>query len=928
MESMAQALARAVRHHQTGNLNQAEQDYNQVLRADPNCAHASHGLGGIAFDRRQYPQAIAWHRQAVALPGASAAMHNDLGAAYLAAAQPAEAEACFRQALRLRPDLAEVYCNLGNVLKMQGQLQEAVARYHLAVLARPNYVEAHLMLGLALREQGRHHEALAQLQQAVRIRPDHPEAHGVLGSVLREQGRLDEALIRFHQAHRLKPDDVKHHFRLGEALQEQGHWEEAVIHLREAVRVQPRFAKTHYLLGRALTKLDRLEEAVAFLQQALRLQPSLPGLHTDLGEAFQRQGLLDAALAHFLAEPSQTARVGEHPAAPPTDQKSPEPSEPVTQHPQVPPDKPGPVEDRLASGIRLRKQGRLDEAVAVFEEALTHTPDHAQTRYELGVTCTAKNERDQAIAHYREAVHLDPELAEAHVALGVALGERGNLQEAMTAFHHALRIEPACLEALLNLGKAWRDRGDRERSVAYLRYALRLRPDLVEGHYKLGLTLAEQGKADEAVAAYREALRLKPDSASTLSQLGVLSLQLGQLEEGRRLLKQALDVAPDDVEAHVQYGQALTNLGRPEEATAHFLQALALQPAHAQAYFFLARDGNHQFTDAEIGRIKDLLNRDRVPLGDRINLHFALARVLDRAKAFDEAFQHCDQGNACKRELLRRQGNGFQPDVHARFVDRLRATFDKAFFQRVGSFGTDSDLPVFVVGMPRSGSTLVEQMLASHPAVFGAGEIGNVSQFVAELPAELASTAPFPECLTSLDQAASRRLAEGYIERLGRLAGGKLRVTDKMLTNTYHLGLIATLLPRSQVIHCRRDPRDVCWSCYFQNFADLPYTCDLRALGTYYRHYELLMAHWKAVLPLPVYKLCYEELVEDPERIGRELIAFCRLPWLDACLRFSETRRSVRTLSDIQVRQPISKRAVGYWKNYERHLGPLLEALN
>jgi len=296
--------------------------------------------------------------------------------------------------------------------------------------------------------------------------------------------------------------------------------------------------------------------------------------------------------------------------------------------------------------------------------------------------------------------------------------------------------------------------------------------------------------------------------------------------------------------------------------------------------------------------------------------------------AFEEAFRHCDQGNAYKGQLLRLQGNTFQSGAHGNFVDRLIATFGTDYFQRVQGFGSGRPLPVFIVGMPRSGTSLVEQILASHPAVVGAGEIRNLKQLVAELPTELGSPADYPECLAGLDRPVSRRLAERYLQGLRSLGKGKPRVTDKVPMNFHQLGLIATLWPRATIIHCRRDPRDVCWSCYFQNFREVYFACDLRKLGAYYRQYERLMAHWRKVLPVRILDVCYEELVENLEQLSRDLVAFCGLPWDDACLRFHQTRRIVRTSSNLQVRRPVYKSSVGYWKNYETYLGPLLEALH
>jgi Flp pilus assembly protein TadD len=492
---------------------------------------------------------------------------------------------------------------------------------------------------------------------------------------------------------------------------------------------------------------------------------------------------------------------------------------------------------------------------------------------------------------------------------------------------HVLRVRPDDPDAVAHLGEALREQGRLEQAAVFLRHAVCLRPDRAEAHHHLGQTLAEQGRPEEAEAAYREALRLRPDSVAALSSLGALLEEMNRPDEGRPLVERALALGPDQYQALVHDGTSLVTQGRFAEAEAAFLRALAVRPDGAAAWFYLARDAGHAFRDDEVARLRALLDRDGLPLRDRINLHFALARVLDRAGACDEAFAHCDRGNAVKRELLLLQNNAYRPDEHTRFVDRLIAVFGPAFFERVRGFGDDSDLPVFVVGMPRSGTSLVEQILASHPAVHGAGELRHVQQLAAGLPAELGAPEPYPDCLAGLSREAARRLAGRHLEAMRRLGGGRARVVDKMPMNFHHLGLIAALLPRARVLHCRRDPRDSCWSCYFQNFREVPFACDLRALGGYYRQYERLMDHWRRTRPLPILDVQYEELVEAPERLSREMVAFCGLPWNPGCLEHHRTRRPVRTASNRQVRQPIYKTAVGYWRNYAAHLGPLLEAL-
>jgi tetratricopeptide (TPR) repeat protein len=489
-------------------------------------------------------------------------------------------------------------------------------------------------------------------------------------------------------------------------------------------------------------------------------------------------------------------------------------------------------------------------------------------------------------------------------------------------------IDSSQVEALLKLGALFRQQGHLSKSADYLQHAVKLRPDLADAQDQFGLTLLDLGKLDEALAACREALRLTPNSATYSTHVAIVLQQLDRSGEAQGLLEQALALDWKDALAHAQYGTGLYEQGRAEEARKHFLKALSIRPDFAQVYFALAGDPGYSLTSADNARIEKLLARDGIPLPDRINLHFARARILAWAGAYDQAFGQCERGNALKRQLLQLQGKTFDSEGHARFIDRLIGVFTPAYFRRVSGFGNASPLPVFIVGMPRSGTTLVEQILASHPAVFGGGELHNMRRFISRLPEALGKAGEYPECLAAMDAKSARRLADDYLRELHKLAKGRERIADKVPMNFHQLGLIATLWPGAQVIHCTRDPRDTCCSCYLQNFHDVHFACDLGKLARYYREYERLMAHWKPVLPIPILDVRYEELVEQPEEISHNIVAFCKLPWNDACLRFYETQRTVRSSSNLQVRRPIYKSSVGAWRNYSAHLGPLLEVLD
>jgi tetratricopeptide (TPR) repeat protein len=473
--------------------------------------------------------------------------------------------------------------------------------------------------------------------------------------------------------------------------------------------------------------------------------------------------------------------------------------------------------------------------------------------------------------------------------------QAGALQPAVAIYRQILQANPAHSPTLFYLGAAYQTLRDLPAATDCYRRLLLLEPANAEVHYQLGLTLHKQGNLADAATSYEQSLRLRPHYA----------------------------------EAHNNLSGILLELGRPEEALAHSLEALRLLPDCAPALFNLAElavHGHYQFPPDQVRRIETLLANPSLSLNDGSLLHFALALLRDKAGA-QEAFDSYRQGNALKRRHLHETGQAFDPREHRESIQQLIDVCGPEFFRRTEGFGLDSELPVFIVGMPRSGTTLVEQILSRHPRVFGAGELKEVGRLVVGLPSRLHASEGYPRCLERLDRDIARELAETYLQHLTRRSASAARVTDKMPLNYLHLGLLAVLFPRARVIHCRRDPRDVCLSCYFQYFRELNFTWDLDDLGRYYRTYEWLMARWNAVLPVKPLEVVYEELVADQEAVSRRLVDFCGLEWDDRCLSFQENRRPVQTMSKLQVRRPIYTTSVGRWQRYQEHLGPLLEAL-
>jgi tetratricopeptide (TPR) repeat protein len=474
------------------------------------------------------------------------------------------------------------------------------------------------------------------------------------------------------------------------------------------------------------------------------------------------------------------------------------------------------------------------------------------------------------------------------MARATALHESGNVHEAEALYRQIISSDPTHAHALNNLGILACDTDRLDEAINYLRRAVTLDSGVAEFHGNLATAYKAAHGAAVALAEFREALRLKPTSAQCHTDLAEALLELGQV---------------DDVLPMVQ-------------------EALRLDPAWAPAYGVLgqlATPGQYAFSDVDIRTMHHLLERGGLNRESRSLLLFALGAWWDGLGDYDAGFREYTRGNEVRRETFAAQGRAFNPQAHLTQINGLMTAFPAGNFVKAHGIGVPSERPIFVVGMVRSGTTLVEQILASHPQVFGCGELRDM---------ELIGSQFYPACVKGIAAPMVRHLAQQYLQRVTQLSGAEpARVVDKMPRNFLHLGMIAVLLPRARVIHCRRDPLDTCVSAFTQNFEHITYATSLTDLGFFYRHYDRLMEHWRKVLPLPMYEVQYETLVAEPERISREMIAFCGLDWHDRCLAFHKIPRPVKTVSRLQVRQPIYNRSVGRWLRYEQHLGPLREAL-
>jgi tetratricopeptide (TPR) repeat protein len=563
----------------------------------------------------------------------------------------------------------------------------------------------------------------------------------------------------------------------------------------------------------------------------------------------------------------------------------------------------------LLLGMLAARTGRAALAIPLLRKALARDPQSVEARTELALLLLREQGDAVAAAALCEAaVRLAPEQAGTHNALGLCYLAQRRLAEAATAFTRAAALDPAQATAPFNLGLVRQMQGEDEAAAAQYRAALRLAPAHAEAEARLGQVRLALGEPAAAACFARAAARPAESTQSAL-RIAEILVESGQAEAAETVLCRALVADPGAAMAEVALGRIAQQRGRFAEATACFSRALGLRPDLPEAFLGLAV--SRRLTEADrplVMRMEAALRRGGE--GDVSPLHYALGKAYDDLGDPARAMRQYDTANRLRRAALFRAGRALDRERHAEAITQIIARFTPDLLARHAGEGSADETPVLIVGMIRSGTTLVEQILTSHPRIGAGGEL----RFWGER-ARLA--------LGEVDATALSRLALRYGGLLRALAPGAARVTDKMPTNFLALGLIRLALPRARIIHCRRDPLDTCLSIYRTAYDSAPdFAHDPETIMFYYEQYTRLMAHWRAVLPAErLLDVRYEELVAEPERVSRQMVAFCGLEWDAACLRPERNARAVTTPSVWQARQPVYRSSVSRWQRYAPWLG-------
>ena len=574
-------------------------------------------------------------------------------------------------------------------------------------------------------------------------------------------------------------------------------------------------------------------------------------------------------------------------------------------------------------GRLLVEQGRAEEAVEVLKVATRLDPKAEMAFFTLGRALSMAGDGDQADAAFEASFALNPQRRK--LALAAEHHKAGRHEEASRQYRELLAESPDDVDAMRLLAGILASQSDVEEAEALLRKAVSLAPDYALAFLDLGRLFQEQHRYAEAIECFQRTIRLQPSAAKPRHLLASTLAPVGRTEDALDTYRQVLELQPRHAGAWLGLGHTLKTVGRQREAIEAYRECIRVRPDNGETYWSLANLKTYRLTADDMRAMESALARaDELTDQSAVNFLFALAKAHEDAGGFDTAWDYYQRGNAKQRML-----EHYDPVQTETTNDEIIETFGASFLQSAEGQGHSDAAPIFVLGLPRSGSTLIEQILASHSQVEGTSELPYLGRVATSLNRNRADGVNYPHAVRELGAAHFKALGGDYLQRAQvhrRLE--KPRFVDKMPNNFPSIGFLHLILPNAKVIDARRYPLDATLSCYRQLFAKgQTFVYDLMEIGEYFLEYQRLMDHWHDVLPGRVLTVQYEDLVTDFEGQLRRLLDYCELPWEDACANFHETDRPVRTASSEQVRQPIYARSIHFWRNYEAHLDELIEVL-
>ncbi|WP_216635586.1 tetratricopeptide repeat-containing sulfotransferase family protein [Croceicoccus bisphenolivorans] len=675
-------------------------------------------------------------------------------------------------------------------------------------------------------------------------------------------------------------------------LYSRGKYDQAAKVCRQIIGARPTVADAHNILGVSLNALGKSGEGIASIRQAIKLSPKVSSFHSNLGEIQRLAGELDAARQSLESAASldpQNAQAANN------------------------------------LGIVHYEQKDYEQAVECYRRAIEIRPDFPEAHNNLGNSLRMTGDTDGAMDAYQTALTQREIYPEVYNNLGTLLREQRKIDQARHALKKAIQQNPRYVEAYNNLAALYHSERDDTEALRQLADVLRIAPDNAKSLVLTARIQLRRGNYPAAEQACRLVLKQDPKNAEALTVLGELMHELDRYDAAIQLLEKALEFEPSNAEARNFYGVALKSVGRLDEAREQILKGLDENANLYGAYANLNDLVDFSQEPELFARIEAIVEESSDPEAERmLPIHYAYAKALDDRGEHEKALEHYLIGGRLKRGQL-----NYVEENNIRFFNDIKAQFPAEIFRNRPFAGLESERPVFILGMPRSGSTLIEQIISAHPDVHGAGEVKYLSRSLQSLRDRFPTLPVYPEIVSSMNGQQCGILAEQYLKAITAGAGDAKRITDKLLTNYFFVGLIHLMFPNAKIINTLRNPVDTCLSAFTKLFKDdMPHSYDLGELGRYYKQYEALMQHWREVLPEGVMMTVqYEDTVGATEKTARDVIEFIGLDWNEACLDFHTSARPVKTASVAQVRKPIYNSAVERWRKYGDGLKPLCEAL-
>ena len=607
------------------------------------------------------------------------------------------------------------------------------------------------------------------------------------------------------------------------------------------------------------------------------------------------------------------------------------------------------------SGVSSIEQGNPQAALIPLSRVIKIAPDFAKAYEDIATAYFLMGDLEQSEKYLKKSLELDPKVFTAWKSLGDILFDQGKKEEANKAYKEALKTDsryeemtkamaliskgqsveaesiyrgilakdPKNVDALRLLALLASRNGAIDQAISMLLKCTELAPDYAMAWDNLGKMYRQKEDYIKSIKCLQKATELRPEWPQGWAGLGTVYTRASLHEEGIQAYLKSISLKDNQPRVHLSLGHVYKTIGLQEESIKSYKKTIELDPQNGEAYWSLANLKTYRFTNEEVSEMLEQLKNKDLPDREKVHFQFSLGKSYEDEKKFKRSFDFYLRGNN-----LNRGRNTYDPKAIEAMVEREIRFFNNEFFKKRETWGARNNDPIFIVGLPRSGSTLIEQILASHSDVEGTMELPNMLNIARKLGNTSREGSNYPEILDSISKSESIELGEQYIKETQRLRSKSPYFIDKMPNNFSHVGLINLILPNSKIIDARRNPMDTCFSCFKQLFArGQAFTYDLQEIGRYYLSYIRLMDHWQKVLPDKVYLVEYEKMISNQEEETKKLLKFCDLSFQENCLKFYENKRAVKTASSEQVRQPIYKRGINYWKNFEESLVDLKVSL-